>query len=93
MPRPTNPKSRTRVRTSQESFDPKFKKRKSCPFVAAGFEDVDYKDLDTLSKFITERGKILPRRITGVSQKFQRKLTSAIKLARHMALLPFVAEG
>lgn len=93
MARPANPKSKTRVRTTSESFDPKFKKRKSCPFKAAGFEDVDYKDLETLTKFITERGKILPRRITGVSAQFQRKLASAIKLARHMALLPFVAEG
>lgn len=68
------------------------KKRKRCPFTAAGIRDIDYKDIDTLTKFITERGKILPRRITGVSAFHQRKLTAAIKRARHVALLPFVAE-
>jgi small subunit ribosomal protein S18 len=60
--------------------------------VASQFEHIDYKDIDTLLKFITERGKILPRRITGVSAYFQRRLTKAIKLARHVALLPFVAD-
>jgi small subunit ribosomal protein S18 len=79
-------------RMSSDAFDAKSKKRKKCPFIAAGFKDVDYKDIETLSKFITERGKILPRRITGVSACFQRKLTVAIKRARHMALLPFVAQ-
>lgn len=68
------------------------KKRKKCPFVIAGISYIDYKDIDLLSRFITERGKILPRRITGVSFDNQRKLCSAIKKARHMALLPFVAE-
>lgn len=69
------------------------KKRKRCPFVTAGFKDIDYKDINNLTKFITERGKILPRRITGVSAYFQKRLSAAIKRARHMALLPFVAEG
>ena len=68
------------------------KKRKKCPFTAAGVREIDYKDIDTLIKFITERGKILPRRITGVSAYHQKRLTEAIKRARHMALLPFVAE-
>ena len=67
------------------------RRRKRCPFQIANFEDVDYKDIDTLTKFITERGKILPRRITGVSAYFQRRLAKAIKRARHVALLPFVA--
>ncbi|HJH11060.1 MAG TPA: 30S ribosomal protein S18 [Metalysinibacillus jejuensis] len=53
---------------------------------------IDYKDVDLLKKFISERGKILPRRVTGTSAKYQRKLTSAIKVSRIMALLPFVAE-
>ncbi len=53
-------------------------------------EHIDYKDTDTLKKFITERGKILPRRITGLTAKQQRRLTVAIKRARMMALLPFV---
>lgn len=68
------------------------KKRKRCPFTHAGVKDIDYKDTNTLTKFITERGKILPRRITGVSAHFQKLLTVAIKQARHMALLPFVAD-
>lgn len=68
------------------------RKRKRCPFTAAGMKDIDYKDINTLTKFITERGKILPRRITGVSARHQKHLALAIKRARHMALLPFVAE-
>ncbi len=68
------------------------KKRKTCPFVSAGVKKIDYKDIDTLSRFITERGKILPRRITGVSYRYQKLLCNAIKRARHMAHLPFVAE-
>jgi small subunit ribosomal protein S18 len=68
------------------------KKRKQCPFTAAGIRHIDYKDLDTLRQFITERGKILPRRITGVSAYHQRQLSRAIKRARHMALLPFVSQ-
>lgn len=67
-------------------------RRKRCPFTVAGCTEVDYKDTDTLSKFITEKGKILPRRITGVSARFQKKLAEAIKRARHVALLPFVAD-
>lgn len=63
-----------------------------CPFMTAGWEDVDYKDIETLKRFITERGKILPRRITGVSACFQRKINIAIKRARYIGLLPFVAE-
>jgi small subunit ribosomal protein S18 len=69
-----------------------FKKRKACPFVASGVKHIDYKDTETLEKFITERGKIIPRRITGVSHHYQQLLKKAIKKARHMALLPFVAE-
>lgn len=68
------------------------KKKKRCPFTAAGIKEIDYKDIETLRKFITERGKILPRRITGVSAYHQKRLAAAIKRSRHMALLPFVAE-
>jgi small subunit ribosomal protein S18 len=68
------------------------KKRKQCPFTASGVKHIDYKDLDTLRQFISERGKILPRRITGVSSFHQRQLAKAVKRARHMALLPFVAQ-
>lgn len=79
-------------RYNPEYGDPRSKKRKRCPFTAAGVKEIDYKDINTLTKFITERGKILPRRITGVSSFYQKKLTVAIKRARHVALLPFVAE-
>lgn len=81
-----------RRRVSADPSDPRMRRKKKCPFKSASFEDIDYKDIETLSKFITERGKILPRRITGVSAFFQRRLASAIKRARHVALLPFVAK-
>lgn len=66
--------------------------QRRCPFMSAGWKTIDYKDIDTLKRFITERGKILPRRITGVSAKFQRQLNIAIKRARYIAILPFVSE-
>ena len=69
------------------------KRRRTCPFTAAGIRHIDYKDADTLGQFVTERGKIIPRRITGVSAFHQRQLAYAIKHARYMALLPFVAES
>lgn len=75
-----------------ESSDFRGRRRKRCPFTASGIKTIDYKDIDTLSQFITDRGKILPRRITGVSAHYQKLLVSAIKRARHVALLPFVAE-
>lgn len=68
------------------------KKRRSCPFLLAGVKKIDYKDVSALEQFITERGKILPRRITGVSHYYQLQLKQAIKRARHVGLLPFVAE-
>lgn len=67
------------------------KRRKVCYFTANGITHIDYKDVDLLKKFISERGKILPRRVTGTNAKYQRKLTVAIKRARQMALLPYVA--
>jgi small subunit ribosomal protein S18 len=68
------------------------KRRKVCYFTSNGITHIDYKDVDLLKKFISERGKILPRRVTGTSAKYQRKLTVAIKRARQMALLPYVAD-
>lgn len=68
------------------------KKRKSCPLTASGITHIDYKDIQLLEQFITERGKIIPRRVSGVSFTNQRKLCTAIKRARHVALLPFVSE-
>jgi len=68
-----------------------FFKKKVCKFCAQKMK-IDYKDSDTLRRFITERGKILPRRITGTCAKHQRALALAIKQARSIALLPYVAE-
>ena len=68
------------------------KRKKVCYFTSNNITRIDYKDTDLLKKFISERGKILPRRVTGTSAKWQRRLTIAIKRARIMALLPFVAE-
>ncbi|HHY03826.1 MAG TPA: 30S ribosomal protein S18 [Thermoanaerobacterales bacterium] len=68
------------------------KKKKVCSFCMEKAETIDYKDYNRLRKFITERGKILPRRITGNCAKHQRQLTVAIKRARNIALLPFTSE-
>jgi small subunit ribosomal protein S18 len=69
----------------------RYRRRKVCFFTANGITHIDYKDVDMLKKFVSERGKILPRRVTGTSAKYQRKLTIAIKRARQMALLPYVS--
>lgn len=68
------------------------KRRKVCFFTVNKIKKIDYKDLDLLKKFISERGKILPRRVTGTSAKYQRALTIAIKRARQVALLPYTTE-
>jgi small subunit ribosomal protein S18 len=70
----------------------KKQKESTLPFGVQECKEVDYKDIELLKQFITERGKILPRRITGVSAKFQNLIKIAVKQARHMALIPFVAE-
>lgn len=67
------------------------RKRKACPFDADPDLKIDYKDIALLKRYLSPRGKILPSRITGVSAKNQRKLASAIKRSREIALLPFVA--
>ncbi len=71
---------------------PKKSRRKVCQFCADKVENIDYKDTARLRKFITERGKIMPRRMSGVCAEHQRALASAIKTARQVALLPYVAE-
>lgn len=68
------------------------KKEKYCRFKKSGIKYIDYKDPKFLLKFINDQGKILPRRITGTSLKFQRKVSQAIKRARHLALLPYVTD-
>ena len=68
------------------------RRKKVCYFTKNNIETIDYKDVELLKKFISERGKILPRRVTGTSAKYQRMLTTAIKRARHRALLPYVVD-
>ena len=68
------------------------KKKTYCRFKKSGIKYVDYKDTEFLKKFLNEQGKILPRRLTGTSQKFQKKVATAVKRARHLALLPFVTD-
>ena len=65
------------------------KKKKACRLCAEKIDKIDYKDINTLKKHITERGKIISRRTTGLCAKHQRKITHLIKRARHLALLPF----
>lgn len=65
------------------------KREKYCRFRKFGIKYLDYKDADFLMQFVNEQGKILPRRITGTSLKYQRKVSSAVKRARHLALLPY----
>jgi len=68
------------------------KDKKYCRFQKSGIKYVDYKDADWLLGFLNEQGKILPRRLTGTSLKFQRKVSVAVKRARHLALLPYVTD-
>ncbi len=65
------------------------RRKKMSSFGSAGSPEIDYKDLDLLSEFVTETGKIVPSRITGTPAKYQRQLSTAIKQARYIALLPF----
>ena len=87
--------------TKKESFDkgdakgpmrPRRPRKKVCAFCEEKVEYIDYKDVAKLKKYVSERGKILPRRISGTCAKHQRELTTAIKRARHVALLPFSAD-
>ena len=67
-------------------------RKKYCRFKKSGIKYIDYKDPEFLKKFLNEQGKILPRRITGTSLKYQRKVAQAVKRARHLALLPYVTD-
>ena len=71
---------------------PFFRRRKSCPFSGEGAPKIDYKDVKLLQRYISERGKIVPARITAVSAKKQRELAKAIKRARFVALLPYAVK-
>ena len=82
-----NPASR---RTAVGARRPFYRRRKSCPFSGPNAPVIDYKDVRLLSRFLSERGKIVPSRITAVCAKKQRELAVAIKRARYMALLPYI---
>lgn len=85
MARSNEIKYLTAIRTEQP-------KKKFCRFKKYGIKYIDYKDVEFLKKFINEQGKLLPRRITGNSMKYQRKVAQAVKKARQMALLPYVTD-
>ena len=82
----------TQLRITKEAVRKPFqKKRKSCPFTGSKTK-IDYKDVKTLTKFVSERGKIIPSRISSVSAKKQRELSKAIKRARYIGLMPYVVK-
>lgn len=66
-----------------------FRRRRYCRFTAEGVTEIDYKDLETLKQYITETGKIVPSRVSGTKVRYQRQLSTAIKRARYLALLPY----
>ena len=81
-----------RTENTQRPVRPNKRRKKVCAFCAEKIEYIDYKDSARLRKFISERGKILPRRISGTCAKHQRQLTTAIQRARHTALLPYICD-
>ena len=76
----------------QQTRRPFFRRRKSCPFSGPNAPKIDYKDVKLLQRFISERGKIVPSRITAVSTKKQRELSQAIKRARYLGLIPYMVK-
>jgi small subunit ribosomal protein S18 len=66
-----------------------FRRRKYCRFTAEGISEIDYKDINLLKQYVTETGKIVPSRITGTKARYQRQLSTAVKRARYLALLPY----
>ena len=82
----------TRLEIKREAVRrPSGRRRKACPFSGAGAPKIDYKDTKLLARYVSERGKIVPARISAVSAKKQRELSKAIKRARFMALMPYVS--
>ena len=75
-----------------EPVDKNGNRKKYCRFKKSGIQYIDFKNPDYLLKLVNEQGKILPRRITGTSQKFQTRVNKAIKRARHLAILPYVGD-
>ena len=82
-------KNKAKLKEKRKQQNPLFKRKKFCRFTAAGVEQVDYKDVDTLKDFVQENGKIMPARLTGTKAHYQRQVDTAIKRARCLALLPY----
>ena len=80
---------KSKLKQKRQQQNPLFKRKKFCRFTAAGVEQVDYKDIDTLKDFVQENGKIMPARLTGTRAHYQRQVDTAIKRARFLALLPY----
>lgn len=91
MDRDNRDNYKDRDKDSQKSFRPR-KKKKVCAFCAEKVTSIDYKDIPRLRKSLSERAKILPRRVTGTCALHQRQLTEAVKRARHIALIPYVSD-
>lgn len=89
--RPGNNQSQSSLQN--ESLNQNENRKKYCRFKRSGIKYIDYKDPNFLLKLLNEQGKILPRRLTGTSLKFQRKVAQAVKRARHLALLPYVGDS
>jgi len=80
---------KSKLKQKRQQQNPLFKRKKFCRFTAAGVEQVDYKDIDTLKDFVQENGKIMPARLTGTKAHYQRQVDTAIKRARYLALVPY----
>ena len=89
MPRPGGRFGKKKDGKKRERGNALFKRRKFCRFTAEGVKEIDYKDGDVLKDFVQENGKIMPARITGTKARYQRQLSTAIKRARFLALLPY----
>ena len=89
MPRFGGSKGKGKDKGKERSNRPLFRRRKFCRFTAEGIKEVDYKDIEILKDFINENGRIIPARITGTSAGYQRQLSTAVKRARFLALMPY----
>jgi len=89
MPRPQGRFGKKKDGKKRERGNALFKRKKFCRFTAEGVKQIDYKDIDILKDFVQENGKIMPARITGTKARYQRQLSTAIKRARFLALLPY----
>ena len=87
------PNNRKNSNSDRNSGKPVDQRNKYCRFKKNGIKYVDYKDPNFLMKFVNDQGRLLPRRITGTSLKFQRKVAQAVAKARHLALMPYVADA